>query len=220
MTKKKPKEGAVGGGTSSSAAAPRSSWFEGLEEELVQRAQQAQQETAEERKIRERLNKEIITDFWNVWKKFYQLGALFVMDPPYQNWAQFIGIYPFGDWTWRNAFDPSSVSLIQLGDRTPEQNRVGDSLRVEYHRQEKEGFVRVVFEYTEGEHYYKYSGWKRIYVRHTLYDSTLKQASLTDLHKVFKDVVSVWYESHVKRDRGFLLHHLKRNYEKFESFSQ
>ena len=78
----------------------------------------------------------------------------------------------------------------------------------------------MVFEYCEGEHYYKYSGWKRIFTQRVLYDTTLSALSFDKLHKIMADVVKTWYESHLRRNREILIKHLKENYEKGESFTQ
>ncbi len=78
----------------------------------------------------------------------------------------------------------------------------------------------MVFEYCEGEHYYKYSGWKRIFTQRVLYDTTLNALSFDKLHKVLADVVKIWFESHIRRNRENLIKHVKDNYEKGETFSQ
>src|SRR5947209_8513066 len=80
--------------------------------------------------------------------------------------------------------------------------------------------LRVTFEYCEGEHYYKYSGWKRIWSVHTLLDVALNNADIKALRKLFADVVKVWYESHLRRNRDLLIKHLKAEYERVETFNQ
>jgi hypothetical protein len=77
-----------------------------------------------------------------------------------------------------------------------------------------------VFEYCEGEHYYKYSGWKRIFTQRVLYDSTVNSVSLDKMHKALADIVSVWYESHLRRNRDLLIEHVKDKYDKGETFTQ
>ena len=78
----------------------------------------------------------------------------------------------------------------------------------------------MVFEFCEGEHYYKYSGWKRIFGQYVLYDEYLDKVSLKRIHEVLADVVKVWYESHLRRNRDLILNHIKDNYERGESFTQ
>src|SRR5207249_4437787 len=80
--------------------------------------------------------------------------------------------------------------------------------------------LRVTFEYSEGEHYYKYSGWKRSWTIHTLYDQPLDKTNMDDLHRLFADLVRVWYESHLRRARDVLIKYLKTTFEKVETFNQ
>ncbi len=80
--------------------------------------------------------------------------------------------------------------------------------------------LRVTFEYCEGEHYYKYSGWKRIWTVHTLYEQPLDHANVDDLHRLFADLVRTWYESHLRRNRDVLIKYLKQTFEKIETFNQ
>src|SRR5439155_1290598 len=72
----------------------------------------------------------------------------------------------------------------------------------------------------EGEHYYKYSGWKRIWTIHTLYEQPLDRANVDDLHRLFADLVRTWYESHLRRNRDVLIKYLKQTFEKIETFNQ
>src|SRR5207249_4075439 len=82
-----------------------------------------------------------------------------------------------GDWHWRPGFNPAAVQTIQLLDRSMDQGRVGDALKVNYVEADGKIHLRVTFEYCEGEHYYKYSGWQRIWTIHTLYEEPLDRAS-------------------------------------------
>jgi len=105
-------------------------------------------------------------------------------------------------------------------DRTQDQGRIGDALRVSYYAENNKPNMRIDFQYCEGEHYYKYSGWKRIYSQHMLYDKALDKVDLGDVHGIFKDVIKTWYESHLKRNRSILLNHLKSKYPGVETFTQ
>jgi hypothetical protein len=78
----------------------------------------------------------------------------------------------------------------------------------------------MIFEYCEGEHYYKYAGWKRIFAQFVIYDAPLNKLSMDDLHKKMGDVIKAWYESHLKKDREFVIKHLKENYERGETFTE
>ncbi len=80
--------------------------------------------------------------------------------------------------------------------------------------------LRIIFEYCEGEHYYKYSGWKRIWTIHTLYDQSVGRVDLDQIHRMLSGLVKVWYESHLRRNRDVLIKYLKQTYEKAETFNQ
>jgi len=107
-----------------------------------------------------------------------------------------------------------------LTDRTPDQGRIGDALKVQHYDTDGKPRLRITFEYCEGEHYYKYSGWKRIWSIHTLYDAAAERTDAEQVHKVFSDVVKAWYESHLRRNRDLLIRHLKKNYERVETYNQ
>jgi len=123
-------------------------------------------------------------------------------------------------WSLKDNFDYGSVNQIQIIDRTRDQGRVGDSLRLRFYKDKKTTHMRLSFEYCEGEHYYKYSGWKRIFGQFVLYDSPVKKINLDQIHAILGDVVRVWYDSHLKRDRDVILGYLKENYEKGETYTQ
>ncbi|MDD1773605.1 MAG: hypothetical protein LUQ14_03155, partial [Methanomassiliicoccales archaeon] len=74
--------------------------------------------------------------------------------------------------------------------------------------------------YCEGEHYYKYSGWKRIFGQFVIFDSPLVKLDMGKLHEKLGDVVKSWYESHLRRNRDILIKHLKDNYERGETFTE
>jgi hypothetical protein len=101
-----------------------------------------------------------------------------------------------------------------------DQGRIGDALKVVHAVVDDKPHLRVTFEYCEGEHYYKYSGWKRIWSIHTLFDEPLPEADIKSLRKLFGDVVKAWYESHLRRNRDLLIKHLKAEYERVETFNQ
>src|SRR5438309_1533564 len=166
------------------------------------------------------LNKTLIEDFWKVWKRFNKINVHFALEPSYTNWGVFPDTFPDGDWHWRPGFNTAAVQSIQLLDRSMDQGRVGDALKVNYVETDGKAHLRVTFEYCEGEHYYKYSGWKRIWTIHTLYDEPLDKTNVDDLHRLFADLVRVWYESHLRRNRDVLIKYLKQTFEKMETFNQ
>jgi hypothetical protein len=194
-------------------------WFSDIDQEIAKRRAEITEDFKESRAKRAEINRNLISDFWRMWTTFNKSGIHFSMEPNHTSWAQF-DEYPYGKWIFKPGFSPDSVSVIQLSDRTHEQGRLGDSLRAFYHVLDDEQNLRIIFEYCEGEHYYKYSGWKRIYTQHLLYDSAVDKVQMIKIHEMFKKLVKVWFESHLRRDREFFLKHLQKNYEKLKTFTQ
>ena len=110
--------------------------------------------------------------------------------------------------------------MIQIVDRTQDQGRMGDSLSAHYYTDDSALRLRMVFEYCEGEQYYKYAGWKRIFNQFILFDNSLARLNMDKLHEKLAEVIKAWYESHLRRNRDILIKHLKENFEKGETFSQ
>ncbi len=195
-------------------------WFDSLDAELQKRAQEILQDVGQQTSKRTDLNKALIEDFWKIWKRFAAANIHLTLEPNYDRWAVFEDTFPDGAWRWREGFNAATVTTISVTDRTPDQGRVGDALKVQHYDADGRARLKVTFEYCEGEHYYKYSGWKRIWSIHTLNDSTADRVDLEAVHKVFSDVVKTWYESHLRRNRDILIRHLKKNYERVETFNQ
>ena len=195
-------------------------WFDALDAELEKKTQEIVQAVGEENVEREGLNRQIIDDFWRIWKRFNKVNVHLSMEPSYEGWALFADTFPDGNWSWKPGFRPAGVATIQLVDRTMDQGRIGDALKVAHLAVDDKPHLRVTFEYCEGEHYYKYSGWKRIWSVHTLFDQSLEHADIKSLRKLFADIVKVWYESHLRRNRDLLIKHLKSEYERVETFNQ
>jgi len=195
-------------------------WFDSLDAELEKKTKEVVDEVGEENVERAEINRQLIDDFWKIWKRFNKINVHLTMEPPYNLWAQFVDTFPDGDWTWRRGFSLASVNALSLIDRTMDQGRIGDGLKVTYYNVDEKPHLKVTYEYCEGEHYYKYSGWKRIWSIHTMYDESLVKVAARDLHRLFADIVKVWYESHLRRNRDILIKHLKKNYERVETFNQ
>jgi len=202
------------------SATKKDEWFDTLEQDLQKTKDAVSHDLVEESGKRGEINTQILEDFWRVWKKFHEIGVHFTLEPGYETWAIFMDTFPSGPWEWRKGFDAASVSAIQLIDRTQDQGRTGDALKCTYYEAEGRGRLRVIFEYCEGEHYYKYSGWKRLWSRHTLYDASVERVDVPELRKIFGDVVRVWFESHLRRNRDLVLKHMKKGYERVETFNQ
>jgi len=193
-------------------------WFESLDEELRKKTDEITQDVGEQNTKKIDINKTLIADFWRIWVRFNKINVHFTMEPSHSQFAQF---EEFPDqWHFKDRFDFSSINKITFIDRTQEQGRIGDSLNLRYYNIDKTIHLRMVFEFCEGEHYYKYSGWKRIFGQYVLYDAELSKVSLSKIHEALADVIRVWYESHLRRNREIIINHIKEKYEKGETFTQ
>ncbi len=197
----------------------KENWFESLDRELEEQTKEIIESFGEQNTQKLEVNRSLIEDFWKIWKRFNKINVHFTIEPSYTAFAQF-DEFPYGDWKWRTSFNVAGVNRIELVDRTQDQGRIGDAMRVSYYAENDKPKVRIDFQYCEGEHYYKYSGWKRIYSQHLLYDEPLEKVDMGDVHSVFRDIVKTWYESHLKRNRSILLNHLKSKYPNVETFTQ
>ena len=97
---------------------------------------------------------------------------------------------------------------------------IWDALRVWYYKVDGKLHLRMSFNFCEGEQYYKYSGWKRIFSEYVLYDAPLSKVSMNRIHEILKDLIKTWYESHLKRDRDIILNYVKNNFEKGETITK
>lgn len=197
-----------------------SDWFDSLDAELQKKTAEILQDVGQQTSKRTDLNKSLIEDCWKIWKRFNAMNVHLTLDPNYDRWAVFPDTFPEGEWRWREGFNAAAVNAITLTDRTQDQGRIGDALKIQYYDTDGKARVRMTFEYCEGEHYYKYSGWKRIWSVHTLIDTAVDRLDMDNVHKVLGDVVKVWYESHLRRNRDLLIRHLKKNYERVETYNQ
>jgi len=195
-------------------------WFDSLDKELEKRTQEIAQDMGEQATKKSELNAILIEDLFKVWKRFHRINVTFTLEPSYNTFAVFDDTFPYGDWHWRPGFNTMAVNEIQIIDRTQNQGRVGDALKLTYVTMDEKPHLKMSFEYCEGEHYYKYSGWKRIWSQHTLYEEEIDKINVDQIHSIMGDIVRVWYESHLKRNRDSLLQHLKKKYEHIETFSQ
>jgi len=193
-------------------------WFAELDAELEKKTVESMKEVVETNTLRVELNKTLIEDFWRIWIRFNKITVHFTIEPEYSSFARF-DEFP-NAWSFKEDFDFATVKNISLTDRTQDQGRVGDSIKAWYYAVESKVHLRIVFEYCEGEHYYKYAGWKRIFSQFVLYDSPTDAVDMKKLHDMLADIVKVWYDSHLKRERDILLKHMKDKYTKGETFTQ
>lgn len=198
----------------------KADWFDSLDEQLQERTKEILEDVGQQASKRANMNRELIEDLWKVWKRFAAMNVHLTLEPSHDRWAVFEDTFPDGEWHWRQAFNASTVKALSLTDRTQDQGRVGDAMKIEHYDSDGKPRIRISFEYCEGEHYYKYSGWKRIWSVHTLFDGSSDRLDMDRVHKIFADVVKSWYESHLRRNRDILIRHLKKNYERVETFNQ
>ncbi len=193
-------------------------WFDELDQELEQKKEETYRNKGERDSKLAELNKEFIKDFWRIWIKFENLNVHLSIKPEHSSFAKFQE-FP-EEWKFNEDFDFASVRNIKLMDKTQEENRAGDTLSLEYYTEDDTFKMGVFFEFFEGETYYKYSGWKRIFARYLLHEFEFppEEDQIDEIHEVLKDIVSSWYESHLKRNREILLEHIKVNYEKVEEY--
>jgi hypothetical protein len=192
-------------------------WFEALEADLTRKTTEIEKNVGAQNTRKFELSKTLVSDFWKILLRFEKIGIHFAIDPPHEKFAKF-DKYPF-EWSIKDTYNFSELTQVILTDRTQEQGRVGDTLKARYYVEEGVTHVRLTFEYCEGEHYYKYSGWKRIYGQYVLYDSPIDKFEMERVHDIFAHIVKAWYESHLRKNRQLLLDELKDSYEAGESFA-
>ena len=191
-------------------------WFAQLDEELEKKTLQITDNLVEQTNQKSDVNRNLINDLFRIWARFNKINVHMSMVPDPQTFAHFV-VYP-DQWDIKPDFNFSGVDNVALTDRT--QGRVGDSLKAWFYSVDSLTHFRLAFEYCEGEHYYKYAGWKRIFSNYTLMDVPVAKFDEKKFHEVLADVVKVWYESHLRRDREIVLKHLREKYEKGETFTQ
>ncbi len=193
-------------------------WFDELDEELEKKTEETFRDLGERDSKLAEINQQFIKDFWRIWIRFEKINVHFSMKPEYSSFAK-IKEFP-EHWEFKENFDFTGVRTIRLMDKTQDENRAGDTLLIDYYTEEDNFKVGMFFEFCEGETYYKYSGWKRIYARYLLWEAefSLGDKDLDDFHDTLKEVVKSWYESHLKRNRSIILDHIKDNYDKIEEY--
>lgn len=193
-------------------------WFKKLESELNKKTEEILKTINVESGKKKDINATLIQDLWRVYLKFGDINIHFNLEPPYTQWATFSD-FP-NVWKLKDDFNFGAVDLIMFTDTTREQGRTGDSLKVMYYNPGDGERIKMIFEFCEGEKYYKYSGWKRVYTQYVLYDKPVSSASLDDIHDILFNLITKWYESHLKKDRGIIIDYVQKNFEKGESFSE
>lgn len=191
-------------------------WFTQLDEELQKKVTEITDNFVEQNTQKAAINRSLLEDFFRIWIRFNKINVHFTLVPEASNFAQFV-VYP-EQWSFKPDFDFGGVDNVSLTDRT--QGRVGDSLKAWYYSVDSQTHLRLAFEFCEGEHYYKYAGWKRIFSNYILLDLPVTKFDEKRYHELLADVIKTWYESHLRRDREIILKHLREKYEKGETFTQ
>jgi hypothetical protein len=194
-------------------------WFTELDAQLEKEKQAIDKDQAELDNHKRKVNMALLDDFWKIIQRFDQARHInMTMDPAADTFAVFES-YP-DVWRFKENFDFARVNGLQLVDRTQDQGRMGDSIKVWFYQSDSTMRVRMIFQYCEGEHYYKYAGWKRIFAQFVIYDAPLSRVSMDELHAKLGDVVKVWFESHLRKNRDVIIKHLKETYERGETFTE
>jgi hypothetical protein len=200
------------------ASSDKDDWIKQLDAELEKQTQDIKKDVAELQTQMGALNKTLISDFDQIKERFDKQKIFLTMEPQRSVYAQQDDTLE--NWDFKNDFRPEEIRNIQLIDRTQEQGRMGDSLKVWYYNDNGTVRLRMIFEYCEGEHYYKYAGWKRVFGQFVLYDAALSDIDLNELHDKMAIVVKAWFESHLRHNREVLINALKDNFEKGETFTE
>ncbi|MEM0140507.1 MAG: hypothetical protein QXN66_00490 [Thermoplasmatales archaeon] len=190
-------------------------WFSKLDEQLARKEKEVLKDSSLTTGKKSEFNRKILSDLWQTWVRFNRQNIHFTIDPPPNKWLEFTS-YPekfqlSGDFLFEN------VSNITFRDTAGDRERVGDSLKVIYRKEENEG-ITILFEFSEGEKYDRYTGWHRYFTQYLLYESSLKTAKIDEVENVLLDVLTKWYESQLRRDRNVIIEEIKKNYKKGETF--
>jgi hypothetical protein len=200
------------------ASTERDDWIKQLDAELEKQTQDIKKDVAELQTQMGALNRTLISDFDQIKDRFDKQKIFLTMEPQRSLYAQQDDTLE--KWDFKPDFRAEEVRNIQLIDRTQEQGRMGDSLKVWYYNDNGTVRLRMIFEYCEGEHYYKYAGWKRVFGQFVLYDEALAEVDIEEIHRKMATVVKSWYESHLRHNREVLINSLKDNFEKGETFTE
>jgi hypothetical protein len=200
------------------ASSDKDDWIRQLDAELEKQTQDIKKDVAELQDQMGALNKTLISDFDQIKERFDKQKIFLTMEPQRSVYAQQDDTLE--NWDFKRDFRPEDIRNLQLIDRTQEQGRMGDSLKVWYYNDNGTVRLRMIFEYCEGEHYYKYAGWKRVFGQFVLYDAALSDIDINEIHDKMAIVAKSWFESHLRHNREVLINALKDNFEKGETFTE
>ena len=196
----------------------RDDWFAELDAGLEKKTRNIIRDVEELKSQQGKVNRSLVEDFARLLARFEKINVHRTMEPAKSVFAEPTSIPD--QYKMKEELDYASIKNIQLVDRTQEQGRMGDSLKVWYYNDENTMRIRMVFEYCEGEHYYKYAGWKRVFGQFLIYDAALSEMNMDELHENLAEVIKAWYESHLRRNREVLIAALGERFEKGETFTE
>ena len=202
----------------SKSSGDKDDWMKQLDAELEKQTQDIMKDAAELQSQMGALNRTLISDFDKIKERFDKQRVFLTMEPQRSVYAQQDDTQE--KWEFKKEFRPEEIRNIQLIDRTQEQGRMGDSLKVWYYNDNGVVRLRMIFEYCEGEHYYKYAGWKRVFGQFVIYDAAMTDVEIDEIHDRMALVVKSWFESHLRHNREVLINALKDNFEKGETFTE
>ncbi len=195
---------------------PEDDFVQSLKADLS-RAQRRETAPTEDLSHRSVLNQRILQDLWEIHNQFEDLSVHLTVEPSQTLFATLVE-YPT-KWTFKPTFDFSSVKTIELKDRS--QGWVGFTLRFWYYNTpEGKPHFRGIFEWSDGESYHRYTGWRRTISQAVLYDAAEPSVSLKDLHQVLRDIVVSWYSAHLEKTPEKFIEHLKEKYPRGASYAR
>lgn len=196
-------------------ATEQKDWFSKLDEQLAKKEKEVMKDSSMTTGKKSDFNKKILTDLWQTWVRFNKQNIHFTIDPAPNKWLEF-STYP-DKFQLKDDFTFENVSNITFRDTAGEMQRLGDSLKVIYKKEETES-ISLLFEFSEGEKYDRYTGWHRYFTQHILYESSMKSAKVEEIEEVLLSVMTKWYESQLRRNRELIINEIKENYRKGETF--
>lgn len=192
-----------------------SDWFQKLEKELQKKEEEVLRDNSMTTGKKAEINKKLLTDLWVTWVRFNKQDIHFTIEPAPNKWLEFTS-YP-DKFELRNDFFFENVNNIVFRDTATDIERLGDSLKIIYKKEEQER-INVLFEFSEGEKYDRYTGWHRYFTQYILYEKSIREADLKEIENVLLNVISKWYESQLRRDRDVIIQYIKENFKKGETF--
>ena len=196
----------------------KNDWFAELDTKLEERTRSIIRDVRQLNSQRGKISKTLVEDFARIQDRFGKIDVHISMEPAKNVFSEPASIP--GKFVMKNDFNYADLNSIQLIDRTQGQGRMGDSLKIWYYDDEQTARLRMIFEYCEGEHYYRLAGWKRIYGQFIIYDSPVNEVNIDTIHEALAEVVAAWYESHLYHNRELFISSLREKFEKGENFTE